>query len=260
METAAHIAALRAQGRMLADAARRAGLGAPVPTCPDWSVRDLVAHTGGVHRWATAFVAEGRAEEMGREEKRRYYDTAPGDPDLVDWYTESHAALVAALESAPPGLACWSFMPAPNPVAFWARRQAHEAAIHRVDAQTAAGRVTPPAAALASDGIDELLSCFLTRPDGGLRADPARVLGVRAADTDADWTVRIGPDKVEVLHGASGTPDCAVTGAAADVYLLLWNRAGTDRLRVEGDGSLLDHWRGSARIRWSGPPARGVTR
>jgi uncharacterized protein (TIGR03083 family) len=260
METAEHIAALRAQGLMLADAARRAGPGTAVPTCPGWAVRDLVAHTGGVHRWATAFVAEGRTEAMGDDEKLRYYDTAPGDPDLVDWYTECHAALVAALESAPPGLACWSFLPAPSPVAFWARRQAHEAAVHRVDAQTAAGRVTPPDAALAADGIDELLSCFLTRPGGRLRADPARVLGVRAADTDTDWTVRIGPDKVEVLHGACVSADCAVTGAAADVYLLLWNRAGTDRLRVEGDDSLLDDWRGSARIRWSGPRARSVTR
>ena len=34
----------------------RAGLATAVPTTPDWTVRQLVAHQGMVHRWAAAVV------------------------------------------------------------------------------------------------------------------------------------------------------------------------------------------------------------
>ena len=257
METAEHIDALRAAGRDLAEAARAAGLDAPVPACPGWRVRDLVTHTGGVHLWATAYVAERRVEAMSRDERARYRDPVPDAADLVGWYAGAHAALVAALQAAPPDLECWTFHPAPSPLAFWARRQAHETVIHRIDAEAAAGKPgTPPAADLAADGIEELLAFFLTRPKAGLRADPPRSLGVRASDVDEEWTVRIGPEKVEVLHGPGcvrtwaegGSADCVLTGAAADLYLFLWNRAEADPLRVDGDASLLDLWRESARV------------
>lgn len=257
METAEHIDALRAAGRELAEAARVAGPAAPVPACPGWQVRDLVAHIGGVHRWAAAYVAERRAEAMDAGERARYRDQMPDDAELVDWYAAAHADLVAALQAAPYDLECWTFLPAPSPLAFWARRQAHETLIHRIDAEAAAGKPgTLPDAALAADGIDELLACFLTRPKSGLRADPPRNLGVRASDVDEEWIVRVGPEKAEVLHGPGcvrtraegGSADCVVTGTAADLYLFLWNRTGTDRLRVDGDASLLDLWRESARV------------
>lgn len=257
MDTAEYIDALRAEGRALADAARLAGPQAPVPACPGWRVRDLVTHVGGVHRWATAYVAAGRSEAMTADERARYRDDVPGDSELIDWYVAAHTDLVTALEQAPPDLACWTFLPASSPRAFWARRQAHETAIHRIDAEAAAGKSgTLPDTALAADGIDELLAFFLTRPKIGLRADPGRNLGVRASDADEEWSVRIGPERVEVLRGpggvrtraVGGSADCALTGSAADLYLFLWNRAGAEGLRVDGDTSMLDLWRTSARI------------
>jgi len=257
MDTAEHIDALRADGRALAEAARVAGLEAPVPACPGWHVRDLVAHVGGVHSWATAYVAGRRTEAMSAQERKTYRGQRPGDAELIDWYAAAHAGLVTALEEAPPDLECWTFLPAPSPLAFWARRQAHETAIHRVDAEAAAGKPgTQPDIALAADGIDELLAFFLTRPKIGPRADPGRNLGVRASDADEEWSVRIGPERVEVLRGPGGvrtramggSADCALTGTAADLYLFLWNRVGTEGLSVDGDTSLLDMWRESVRI------------
>src|SRR4051794_12846217 len=59
METAEFVESLDREGRLLAAAAEAAGTDAKVPTCPEWQVRDLVRHTGMVHRWAAAFVAEG---------------------------------------------------------------------------------------------------------------------------------------------------------------------------------------------------------
>ena len=44
-----------------ADAIVGADLTAPVPTCPEWTVRDLVTHVGSGHRWSAGggFDSEG---------------------------------------------------------------------------------------------------------------------------------------------------------------------------------------------------------
>ncbi len=87
-----------------------------------------------------------------------------GDESLLDWFREGHAALVDALSRAPDDLSCWTFLAAPSPRAFWARRQAHETAIHRADAQSPTASMTPSDTDLAADGVDELLFRFMARP------------------------------------------------------------------------------------------------
>lgn len=250
MDIPEHIDALRREGELLADAAARTELDTPVPTCPDWRLRDLVRHIGGVHRWAATYVAESRTERMDEEDMERVMASWPDDDGLIDWFRDGHVNLVNVLETASPDTSCWSFLPAPSPLAFWARRQAHETAIHRADAESPSGSLTPFSPAFASDGIDELLFCFVTRPRGRLVADPTRTFHVRSTDADADWFVRIGPERVEVSRqGDQG--ECAVEGTASDLYLLLWNRITADGLQVAGDRSLLDLWRESVQIRWS---------
>ncbi|MBO0814565.1 MAG: maleylpyruvate isomerase N-terminal domain-containing protein, partial [Actinobacteria bacterium] len=141
-----YVGALRRQGELLAGAAQRAGLTAVVPSCPGWAVRDLLKHTGYVHRWATGFVAEGLTRPGGSSEKE-ILSQGPADAELLGWFCEGHAALVRALNAAAPDLNCWAFLAAPSPLAFWARRQAHETAIHRVDAERAASTRGQPASA-----------------------------------------------------------------------------------------------------------------
>ena len=170
---------LRDEGHRLAAAAEWAGLDAPVPTCPDWRVRDLLGHIGGVHRWAAAHVAGPRPEPMPDDEVAPLF-VAPADDKLVAWYRDGHADLVATLAAADPATQCWAFLPAPSGVAFWTRRQAHETTVHRIDAELAAGgSLTTIDAPFAADGVDELLACFITRRGGRLRADPPRSLRVR---------------------------------------------------------------------------------
>jgi uncharacterized protein (TIGR03083 family) len=213
-------------------------------------MRDLVGHLSHVHRWATAHVAQRRSEAMDEREEADLFATGPNDAGLIDWFREGHAALVRSLETAAPDLACWSFLPAPSPLAFWARRQAHETAIHRADAQSAAGAITAFPPAFAADGIDELLFGFVSRPRGRLRSDPPRTLYLQSSDTAREWLVRIGPERVEV-RGEPGHGDCTVRGPASDLYLLLWNRRPADDLTVQGDAGLLDLWRDLVQIRWS---------
>ena len=157
-DVAGYIAALRREGELLATAAERAGMSAAVPSCPGWAVRDLLKHTGYVHRWATGFVAGGLARPTGGASEEEILGQGPGDAELPGWFREGHAALVGVLSQAPPDLDTWAFLAAPSPLAFWARRQAHETAVHRVDAEQAAGRTSDSAfePAFAADGVDEL--------------------------------------------------------------------------------------------------------
>ena len=249
MELHEHIAALRREGEKLAAVAANADLDAPVPTCPEWRLRDLLRHTSEVHRWATVHVAQGRTQPMDEQEEAAFFGQWPGDGALLDWFRDGHAALVYALETAAPDLLCWSFLPAPSPLAFWARRQAHETAIHRADAEAAGGPISPFPPDFAADGIGELLDGFVSRPRDKLRADPPRTLQIPASDADMEWVVIVGPERAEVRHEHAGA-DCTVQGSASDLYLLLWNRLPADGFAVRGDATLLDLWRRSVRIRW----------
>ena len=151
VEISAHIDALERDGALLADAAEAAGLQAAVPGCPGWQVRDLVRHQAYVHDWAARHVRD-RSPELIDDgiTEADILGRGPADADLVAAYRDGHAALVAALRDADPDLECATFMPAPSPLAFWARRQAHETAIHRYDAQSAAPGGPPPPGRRAS--------------------------------------------------------------------------------------------------------------
>jgi uncharacterized protein (TIGR03083 family) len=231
VEIVEHIAALRDEGPRLAAAAAAAGPGASVPSCPDWAVRDLVRHQGGVHRWATRIITHPLTQAWHPDDLEEVAGSWPPDGELVDWFSQGHADLVSALQSADEALACWTFLAAPSPLAMWARRQAHETAIHRADAELAAGwPVTTLAGPFAADGIDELLTRFITRRAGAL-TEPAPALGVRCTDTAGEWLVQIGPDRFATSTGGgcADRSDCQVTGRASDLYLALWNRAPWNR-------------------------------
>jgi uncharacterized protein (TIGR03083 family) len=251
-----HLSYLDDAGKRLGAAARAAGLDTRVPSCPDWVVRDLVKHQGGVHRWATGYVA-GPRTEIWDVDLPDVVGPWPADDDLLDWFAAGHASLVGALSDADPDLKCWTFLAAPSPLAMWARRQAHETTVHRVDAELAAGwQPAKVPATFAADGVDELLTCFITRPTGKLRADPAKALLVRCTDVAGDWLVNIEPDRVTTLTGdhakaAAATANCQVSGSANDLYLALWHRLPITGLSIEGDAGLLDFFNDQVRVTWS---------
>ena len=123
MEMYEHLAALRRDGDLLAQAART-GMDAPIATCPGWQMRDLVRHVSFVHRWATTIVGQRRTRPMDEGEELALVPSWPSEAALVDWFSEGLChTLVRTLEAASPDLVCWSFLPAPSPLAFWARRR-----------------------------------------------------------------------------------------------------------------------------------------
>jgi uncharacterized protein (TIGR03083 family) len=252
------IEALAREGALMTAAVERGDPGASVPTCPDWSLRELVQHTSGVHRWATRVVRE-RSSGPIDEELEAVAGGWPGDEDLAPWFRAGHALLVDALRSAPDDVECWSFLQAPSALAFWARRQLHETVIHRVDAELASGgargagsprSVSHVPVDVAVDGIDELLTGFLPRRSSRLKPASPATIAVQPTDADAAWLVTAGPEGATTERTASAA-DVLVRGPAADLYLLVWNRRDLDGIEVVGDHALLDLWRSNVQVRWS---------
>ncbi|MGA7086927.1 MAG: maleylpyruvate isomerase family mycothiol-dependent enzyme [Candidatus Dormiibacterota bacterium] len=244
------IASLRNEGEALVAAAQRAGLDAQVPTCPGWLVRDLVHHTGGTHLWAAAHVSQQRPEQLGPEETLALTEPRPADDLLLPWYRDAHRTVIDALKRASPQLSCWTFLPAPSPLVFWARRQAHETEIHRADAEVAGGSIRPVPTGLALDGIEEMLFGFAARPRR-LAVEGPRRLQLSASDSAREWLVEIGPSGVKARRGGGTASDCQVIDTASNLFLLLWNRRPGDGPEVRGDRDLIELWRRSIRVRWS---------
>jgi uncharacterized protein (TIGR03083 family) len=244
-----HLAAIRREAELMVAAVAATDLDAMVPTCPEWTVRELTQHLGRVHIWAASHVEQARSTPLSTEEEQAAWGEMPADTDLVAWYRNAAGRLVAALEQAPSDLVAWTFLKdAPPARAFWARRQAHELSIHRADAQGVAGSIDPVTPDFATDGIDELLFGFFSRSRSRLRSETPVTLGIQT-DNGA-WLVRIGPDPAVTERG-DVTADCTVRGRASDVYYALWNRLPLHDLRVAGDPAVLDLWNRTARVSWS---------
>ena len=251
MDVDEHIEQLRQDGERLADVASSTDPATPVPTCPEWQLRDLVRHVGGVHRWATGFVS-GAGVQPPDGDLERLVGGWPDDAELVTWFGDGHRALVQSLMSAPADLEAWTFLDAPTPLAFWARRQAHETAIHRLDAESAAGDVTGFPPGFAADGIDELLLRFVVRKGRTLPVEEPRSMLVRATDVSRSWRVTFAATGFDVRTDPSDAEaDLEVRTGASDLYTLLWNRRDPSGSELRGDADVLGVWRESVRIRWT---------
>src|SRR6478735_872042 len=207
---------------------------ARVPGCPDWSAADLLGHHAGVLMfWATIIEQrpEGPAEDWTEPELPTAYD------ELLALHAEQDARLGAALAAADPAEPAWSWS-AEQTVGFTFRRQAHEALIHRLDAEQTAGQETPLDPALAADGVDEVLDVmFGGAPEWGEFAPLPHYVRIDITDSDESLWVQIGrfagtdPDgehhdleDIRVVAAPGVEPDAVVTGPAPALDAWLWRR------------------------------------
>lgn len=230
MEFERYVESLRADAALLADAARR-DLTAKVPSCPGWTVRDVVDHVAVVYLHKIECMRLGHAPDP--------WPPAPPAGDPVDWLEKSLADLITELTSRGPAAPCFTWYEPDQTVGFWYRRMAQETAVHRVDVELAHGAPTPIAADVAADGIEEVLDVMLAgdwsdEPQPG----PAHVVALHTGDRD--WRVRLEPDSVAISHAADQA-DASVTGSASDVLLWLWRRSDPAwaRLSFAGDVTAL---------------------
>ena len=210
---------------------------APVPSCGEWTVRDLFLHMGAVQRWATDHV-ESRRERTGP----RPPGAEPADEDLGAWLNEGAVALVQALRATPGDTPMGGFG-RPADARFWSRRQAHEVAVHAADAQAASGSIEPIDATLASDGLDEYLTEMVPLRYRKQAFELPGSLHVHCTDVTGEWTVRAvdGAYRCDRTHDKG---DAALRGPASSALLVLYNRLPVGPpVEVFGDAGVVEWWR-----------------
>jgi uncharacterized protein (TIGR03083 family) len=241
MDVDRFLSQLQLNGEQLARAAEYAGPDAPVPSCPGWTVAAAVGHTTKVHSWATWLVRGGAPD--------RFSYRRPEPDQLLAAYREGLAELVTALARASDSQPMYTPWPARSPRLFWARRQAHETAIHRVDLQLAAGYgVSDSDPDFAADGIDELVMGMIPDRLATTTADPPVRILLEPLDANMSWTVQIAPDGVRTARQASDGADLSVFGPSAELYRWAWNRAGDDEVTLRGELPVADWWHETIRV------------
>ena len=222
-----------------------------VPSCPGWNADDLLWHLGEV-QWFWAAVVR---EDVTGERADKLKPPRPADrAGLLAFFATASHDLAEILAAKPPESAAWTWS-ADKSVAFIRRRQAHEALIHRVDAELTAGSRTPLDSSLSADGVDEALRVMYGGvPDWGtFTPDDARTLRLQATDTGDSWFVTLGrftgtdsdgtsydePDIHPADHDPGTQAAAQVTGAAADLDCWLWHRAPIAPVERSGDHQVL---------------------
>lgn len=253
-----HCDAVAAEISHFADVVRDVDAATPVLTCPGWTFRQLLEHTGRVHRWAGAMVRDLAARRYGKGDFELNRPERPAG--YPEWLAAGGAALVAALRAADPLAPVWVWGADPH-VRWWSRRMLHETTIHRADAELSLGRTPEIAADVAVDGVgeffDNLPSAAAFSPDiDKLRGD-GETIGLVAADADASWLVTVGPEGPRFSFGAAATAAGAATAtavvraSAADLLLFVWGRRdpGDARIEISGDAALPAWWLDNSAVR-----------
>ncbi|WP_314175098.1 maleylpyruvate isomerase N-terminal domain-containing protein [Streptomyces winkii] len=251
------------QTRLLRDTLKSAGLDSRVPTCPEWTLRDLAVHVGDGHRRAAELVrtratSSIRADDIpgcGGPADLPEAAVAPGAyvEALSTWLSESAQLVSDELRVAGEESPAWTFA-GEHRAAFWARRRTHETLVHRADAALAAGAGFDASPGLTADCMDELLE-LAAAPEASAKWPALRTLAERAGDTlhlhatdtsrtvAAEWLIRIEEDGFTWTrtHEKATT---AVRGPLTDLFLVLFRRLAPAESRSEvlGDAGLLEFW------------------
>lgn len=247
-----YLAVISAETEALAAAVEAAGPGASVPSCPGWTAAELCDHVRGVQEFWSQVVEDRRQDPEGVVESPR-----PTDEELPSSLRSSGLRLVKALRRLDPDTPVWTWAD-DNSVGWVMRRQAHEALIHRVDGEMAAGRVPRVSGELAADGVQELVDWFFGHAPAWATFEPLSVICLEQTDGPGTWYLSkgrfrgTGPDSgtaydmETVLAGSPGEPSVVLRGTAVQLDLWLWGRGQVAALEVTGDRTLAEFVRREA--------------
>ena len=237
-----YVNALREHAASLVAAVSDAPLDTRVPTCPDWSLADLLRHLGTHHRWVAGNLTQAPGAGMYPFDQI----APPPDDALPEWVGAGAADLADRLVAVGPDHACWAWL-SEQTSATWARRTALETVVHGWDGCNTVGAASAIAGDVASDGIDESLTALL--PARTWVDPPAShgTLHVHCTDVDGEWLVTFAADGITTTREhAKG--DVAARGPASDLYLNLLGRTDNTMIEIIGDSGRFAQWRDWARF------------
>ena len=248
------LGAIRRESSRFNECLTRVSATVPVPSCPGWTAADLLWHLAEVQLFWGAIVRERlnnpEAAEATKPPRPAAYEA------LQALARRATADLLETLASTPAPTKLWTWA-TDHTAGFVLRRQAHEALIHRLDAELTVGEVTSFDPALAADGVDEALRVMYgTAPEwGSLTPDgpPGRLL---ATDVGVAWQVGFGrfsgtsPDTGNVydedmltMPSTTDIPaEFTLEGTAADLDRWLWGRSDLSALHTSGDAVALERF------------------
>lgn len=221
------------------DAARMARaaegrMDATVPTCPAWTMTNLIEHVAHVYMHKTECVRNGRPENW----------PPPRDPDVtaLTLMRQGLGDLLAELTPREPADTVYTWYDPDQSIGFWIRRMAQETVIHRVDAELAAGvTVSPIDAELALDGIDELLRIFIGWSShkwaDGVADSVTRLLPkpVAVVSGDSTWVLRPVDGSIDVDTEVGTDVAVTISGEPVALLLWLWRRGDAEAIEFDGD-------------------------
>jgi uncharacterized protein (TIGR03083 family) len=232
VEFAEYLEETRKQAAALRTAAVTAGPDAEVPTCPGWTVHRLVRHLARVQAQVVLSLDADPGGDAPRTER------PPEDWDeLLAFWDGTVDTMLTELARRGPGQDAWAFAHFSG-TSFWARRQAHETAMHRLDAEHAAHGTNVPHLVFepefAADGADEALHVMVAR----FPTDVTGTVLVHAADAGRAWLVTLTEGATpEIGKATEIDTDASLVGTADAVYRALWKRPST--ALVNGDPALV---------------------
>ncbi len=202
MDRDRYLTTLRRDIAALLVALRDAGPAAAVPSCPGWTAADLAAHMADVWEW-WAIIVRDRVDDPRQVVQT---ESPPAFEQRLALAERWGAELDRVLTTTDPATPHWTWG-SDKTAAFAVRRMAQETAVHRLDAERAAGRSYAIEPELASDGIDEFLFEFLRW--AGLADRPLDgSVHVHCTDVAGEWLVQ--PDGAVTREHAKG--DAALRG------------------------------------------------
>jgi uncharacterized protein (TIGR03083 family) len=242
---------LIAENAAFAELFRDADLSIPVPTCPEWTLAQLMRHVGRGDRWCAQIVAE---QLMDYIDPRTVAGGKPpeGPDEEIAWLHQGVQQLLEAVDRTGSDTQVWTFL-GPRPATWWIRRRLHETVVHRADAALTLGAGFYVDPALAADAISEYLERVMVRADeegpgwGDRPLFDGQSLHLHATDPGlgevGEWTILGRSDGIAVDH-EHGKSTTALRGPARDLLLALVRRGAAADLDVEmfGDPQVWDTW------------------
>ena len=238
------------------DAIRLAPRDAEVPSCPGWQTDDLLWHLGEV-QWFWGSILSEDLRTVEAIEALPDPEKPTDHAGLLRFFDRWSPHLCESAAAADPSEPRWMWVsdPALHNVAYIRRRQAHEALIHRIDAELTAGTDRAPIdTELAADGVDEVLRIMHGgHPEWGTFAVGEHTARFRATDTEQEWVVAIGrftgtppwggepvtDYRFQCAADSTGPAGVTISAKATDLDLWLWGRPTSEQVETDGNAAAL---------------------